>query len=399
MRIYFRHARTVYTFSTQLLDEALLAPSSLRDRFQGWRSRHSHRDFLVAGGRLVLRQPALVKDPRRLMSTFEFIAAHGVKLSREAEEQVREALPAVAGQGAQFPELGKHLRQILVAPHAAEALRAMHSTGLLVRLFPEFAAIDLLVIRDFYHHYTVDAHSFMAIENIHRLRHPVKSLRAPLPGEIFRNLKQPELLFLSILFHDVGKGMPSENHVVGSLEAVERAFPRLDLRPEEADTIRFLIRDHLAMSANLLRRDIFDPETIRAFAEQVGTPERLKLLCLFTYADIRAVNPEALTPWKAESLWQLYVSTANYMSRSLDEERIHAEAHDLQFVSRIMPLLAGSATLREVSAFLGRLTPGATYSACTRPRKWPRTFKMARQLDKKAVESNTSKKRGQNVCG
>ena len=88
--------------------------------------------------------------------------------------------------------------------------------------------------------------------------------------------------------------------------------------------MRFLIRDHLAMSANLLRRDIFDPATIRAFAEKVGTPERLKLLCLFTYADIRAVNPEALTPWKAESLWQLYVSTANYLSRSLDEERFHA---------------------------------------------------------------------------
>ena len=65
----------------------------------------------------------------------------------------------------------------------------------------------------------------------------------------------------------------------------------------------------------------------------------LKLLCLFTYADIRAVNPEALTPWKAESLWQLYVSTANYMSRSLDEERIHAQAHVQQFVERILPLV------------------------------------------------------------
>src|SRR2546427_12636263 len=112
-------------------------------------------------------------------------------------------------------------------------------------------------------------------------------------------------------------------------------FASLDLKTEQADTVRFLIRDHLAMSANLLRRDIFDPETIRVFAEQVGTPERLKLLCLFTYADIRAVNPEALTPWKAESLWQLYVLTANYLTRSLDEERFHAEAGDLQFVDRI----------------------------------------------------------------
>jgi len=32
----------------------------------------------------------------------------------------------------------------------------------------------------------------------------------------------------------------------------------------------------------------------------------LQRLTLLTYADIHAVNPEALTPWKAEMLWQLF---------------------------------------------------------------------------------------------
>ena len=76
-----------------------------------------------------------------------------------------------------------------------------------------------------------------------------------------------------------------------------------------------------------LRRDIFDPETVAAFAEKVGTPERLKMLCLLTYADIKAVNPEALTPWKAENVWQLYISAANYLNRSADL-RVHADLHD-----------------------------------------------------------------------
>ena len=76
------------------------------------------------------------------------------------------------------------------------------------------------------------------------------------------------------------------------------------------------------MSAASQRRDVFDPETVRDFAKVVGTTERLKMLCLLTYADICAVNPEAMTPWKAELLWQLYAATANYLTRSVDDERL-----------------------------------------------------------------------------
>ena len=68
-----------------------------------------------------------------------------------------------------------------------------------------------------------------------------------------------------------------------------------------------------------MRRDIFDPDNIRHFAAKMGTPERLKMLCLLTYADIKAVNPEALTPWKAENIWQLYIGTANLMMHSVDD--------------------------------------------------------------------------------
>ncbi len=409
MREYFRHARVIYGLSTQMLDEALPAAPSLRSRLNNWISRDPQSDFTVTGGRLRLRWPTALRDPARLMGLFEFIAREGVKLSREAEDQVGEALPALAvrpaaAEGARdaaaefiYPRLWEHLREILIAPYAADALRAMHSSGLLVRLFPEFAAIDARVIRDFYHQYTVDAHSFRAIENIHRL--PL----AEQPWErsftdLFTELEQPELLFLALLFHDVGKGMLCEDHITGSLQAVERVFPRLDLREEDRDTVRFLIRDHLMMSANLLRRDIFDPLTIRAFAENVGTPERLKLLCLFTYADIRAVNPEALTPWKAESLWQLYVSTANYMSRSLDEERIHVQAADLQFVERVLPLLLNrrnsDAEMRlDLSIFFEGLP--RRYALAHSPEEVATHFQMARELP--AIRCNCGSK-GANRC-
>jgi [protein-PII] uridylyltransferase len=381
MRIYFRHARAVYALCTQLLDETVEARNISRPR--GWKSHRSHSAFSVVGARLTVLEPVGLRDPQRLLDVFKYVAEHGMKLSREAEDQIREALPIIFDSASALPTLWSNLREILLARHAAEALRAMHSSGFLVRLFPEFGAIDSLVVRDYYHHYTVDAHSFMAIENIHSLREAPQNWERPF-ATLFSELEEPELLFLSLLFHDVGKGMPCEDHVAGSLESIEKVFGRLDLKPDQADTVRFLIRDHLAMSASLLRRDIFDLETIRAFAEQVGTPERLKLLCLFTYADIRAVNPDALTPWKAESLWQLYVLTANYLTRSLDEERFRAEAGDLKFIERIFPLLSSTASSEGLASFLEGLP--RRYLFAHSPEEIAAHLKMARKLKEKSVQ-------------
>jgi [protein-PII] uridylyltransferase len=71
-------------------------------------------------------------------------------------------------------------------------------------------------------------------------------------------------------------------------------------------------------------RDLFDPQTIRDVAHQMETVERLKALTLVTYADISAVNPEVMTPWRAEQLWQLYLAVYNELTRELETERIEA---------------------------------------------------------------------------
>ncbi len=50
------------------------------------------------------------------------------------------------------------------------------------------------------------------------------------------------------------------------------------------------------------------------------------MLTLFTYADITAVHPDALTPWKAENLWRLFIATSNFLDRNVDDERIASAA-------------------------------------------------------------------------
>jgi len=325
MRIYFGHARAVQRSVTQLLEEIPEAWSALYRQVQSWRSRLATPDFSVVDGLIFLQQPSALQDPEVLLRLFHFMAHHGLKLSATTEYRIEQALPALASTPPRGAELWLYLQETLLQPHAADALRAMHSLRLLTLLLPELKLIDSLVVRDFYHRFTVDEHSFLAIESLHRLKQS-QSEWDKRYAELLGELENPELLYLALLLHDTGKGVAGGNHVEASLEIAGRAMDRLDADPKEREEVLFLIANHLELSA-ALRRDIFNPETVAAFADKLGTPERLKMLCLLTYADVKAVNPEALTPWKAENVWQLYMGADHYLNHSADQ-RVHADVND-----------------------------------------------------------------------
>jgi [protein-PII] uridylyltransferase len=59
-----------------------------------------------------------------------------------------------------------------------------------------------------------------------------------------------------------------------------------------------------------------------------------------TYADIKAVNPEALTPWKTENIWQLYIESANYLNLSMDQ-RLKGDSSDEELGLRTLAPAAG----------------------------------------------------------
>jgi [protein-PII] uridylyltransferase len=338
MRIYFGYARAVQRTVMQLQEEIPEAWSSLRRQFQGWRSRPSSPDFSVVDGLIFLQQSSSLQDPEMLLRLFHFMAHHGLRLSATTEHRIEQELPALAVTPPRGAELWLYLQETLLQPHAAEALRAMHSLRLLTLLLPELKPIDSLVVRDFYHRFTVDEHSILAIESLHRLKES-KSEWDRRYAELLGELEDPELLYLALLLHDTGKGVPGGNHVEASLEIAGRCLDRLDVDAGERAVVLFLIGNHLEMSAQL-RRDIFNPETVAAFAEKVGTPERLKMLCLLTYADIKAVNPEALTPWKAENVWQLYIGTANYLNRSADQRVHDANGEKLARLRSLAPVMS-----------------------------------------------------------
>jgi [protein-PII] uridylyltransferase len=389
MRNYFRKARVIDRLTAQRIDEAAPARSSLYGLYKDWRSRFSNADFSVVRNRIFTRQPAAFeREPDLLLRLFEMVARHGLSLSRQAEKFVESESAHLARTAPELPQLGQHLRSIMVQPHAAQALREMHRLGLLVALFPEFQAIDSLVIRDFYHRYTVDEHSFAALQALHQIRMdnaPAVQGASTAPGwkwdgkfaEILSEVEQPDLLYLALLFHDVGKGLPEPDHIRGSLQVMEGVATRLRLPDEDRKTVQFLIARHLEMSAACQRRDVFDAETVQEFARVVGSTERLKMLCLLTYADIRAVNPEALTPWKAELLWHLYVATANYLTRSVDDERVRITGPNRE-IEGLLGIMGSPASADDVRFFLEGFPQ--RYLITQAPADIARHFELARRL-------------------
>ncbi len=325
MRVYYGHAHTVEHIAGQLLEEMPAAQSLFYRQLETWRTGFSDDDFSVVDGLIFFQKPGNLPDAGLLFRTFRLIAQRGFQLSPAAEHHLERARPQLAENLPSGAELWGFLEDIFPELHAADALRAMHSLHLLTLFLPELQGIDALAVRDVSHRFTVDEHTLQAIEYLHRLRQSKFKWDERYAG-ILSELDQPELLNLAILLHDTGRAVSLADHIPASLEIAGKCLERLELQLTDRETVLFLIKHHQDLGAGL-RRDIFDPRTVAQFAESIGTPELLKMLCLFTYADIKAVNPEALTPWKAEDLWQLYIGTANYFNRSVDQ-RVHGDAND-----------------------------------------------------------------------
>jgi [protein-PII] uridylyltransferase len=310
MREYYRHARAVNRAAMRSLDAWDVQSSALFAQFVGWRSRLSNSEFSVHRERVHFRTPQqLESDPELVLRLFEFVARHGMALSGEAVQQLEARLPHLREYFEETRAIWPALNQIFSQTHAPMAVRSMHETGVLFALFPGLEQIECLVVRDFYHRYTVDEHTLVAIQN---------AWSAPAGyGEIWQELPLKGVLLFALLFHDAGKFAAEaesgyRGHVDASLAAADAAMSRIRMPAAERETAAFLIRHHMDLSSAMRSRDLADPKAIRDVAQ----------LTIVTYADTSAVNPSVMTPWRSSQLWQLYLAVYRELTRELAADRI-----------------------------------------------------------------------------
>jgi len=221
-----------------------------------------------------------------------------------------EAAPADMAPAAQQSPLGADIAAALKAPDKtrllellrprhglAAALRELHRAGLLSTLFPGSNV----------------THSILAIERLEQLQSQT-SVSGERFGSMLRELEAPALLTVALLLHDADREQ--------TVRAAQGALDALQLTGDARSTVEFLLRNQLQMSLMAFRQDTSDPTVIGKFVELFSTEERLKMLCLMTVADLSAVSPDALTPWKAEVLWRLFVDTYNHMTMTYGDEVI-----------------------------------------------------------------------------
>jgi [protein-PII] uridylyltransferase len=311
MRDYYLHARVVHRVSRRLIARCRETLSRGRPVQRRLRQEALADGLYVLDGQLHLVEPdgrAFREDPTRLMKVFWHSHRLGLELGVDVERAVEDALDLVDERFQRSSEV----RDLFLAicrnwGRTAQTLGEMHELGLLGRYLPEWGALTCLVQYDVYHRFTADQHSLLAVENLEALA-PGQSTESEGIAEVLNELARPDLLMLGMLLHDIGKGK-GHGHVAKGIPLIRELTSRLDLPREDAETVTLLVAHHLTLSHMAQRRDIDDPKTVASLAEVVGVPERLRMLYLLTFADMRAVGPGVMTGWMARILWELFSRT------------------------------------------------------------------------------------------
>ncbi|PAL21632.1 [protein-PII] uridylyltransferase [Sphingopyxis sp. GW247-27LB] len=310
MQLYFLHAKSVGdvtgTFLAHLDDQ--LAARGRRFLPTIRRRPGKLGGFVLDRGRLAL--PAddfFQKDPVRLLEIFALADRYGLEIHPQAMRQARHDAKLIETRSVRRDARANELfLDVLTSPRDPETvLRWMNEAGVFGRFVPDFGRVVAQMQFDMYHHYTVDEHTIRAIGLLSDIEQDRLKDDHPLSTAIMGQLQSRRVIYAAVLLHDIAKGRGGDHSVLGA-ELALRVCPRLGLSEAETETVSWLVRHHLLMSATAFKRDLADFKTILDFAQVVQSPERLRLLLVLTVVDIRAVGPGVWNSWKRQLLTELF---------------------------------------------------------------------------------------------
>jgi len=364
MRETYGHLRTIHLIcnaaATRICQQKTGRPRGLWSFFSGWTgARRAVDGFVLNGAELGPESPEVFRqDPARMIRVFRILQDQGSVPGAELTALMRAHFSLLTDEWARSPEVRETFLHILRQKgKVGRILRWMHESGVLGRILPEFAPLTCLVQHEFFHRYTADEHTLVCLEQLDAMLDSKESdLRKY--GDLYARVELPEILALAVLLHDTGKAELTRHHEeIGAVHAAQVAR-RFGFRGRELALMTFLVDHHMTLGS-FSRKNLDEPETIRAFARIVQDEERLDLLMLISAADVRAVaGRNNWSSWRELLVWDLYGRTKRMLAG--EEEFLRAEEEERKGrAQQVQTELAGEISREAVEQHLAGM--GSSY--------------------------------------
>jgi len=278
-------------------------------------------DFIVDNHRInIAGNDVFEKDPVNLIRMFWLADRHGLEFHPDALKLATRSLRLIGKTLREDAEANELFMDILTSDRSPELiLRRMNESGVLGRFIHDFGKIVAMMQFSMYHHYTVDEHLLRCVGVLVEIEHGHSQKEHPLAHTLMPLLKDfRKVLFLAVFLHDIAKGRP-EDHSEEGAKVGRRIALRMGMSKSDAETVAWLIEQHLTMSMTAQSRDLNDRKTIEDFAAIVQSLDRLRLLLVLTVCDIRGVGPGVWNGWKGQLLRTLYYETELMLSGGFSE--------------------------------------------------------------------------------
>ena len=320
MKRYYRSAQQVTTLNEMLL--AYFNESVITPRLPNYERNieEINENFKLVDGKLAVQHHKIFSEnPSAILEIF-YILANRPEITGIRARTLRLLILAAKRIDQKYRDNPAHqalFMAIIRSPHRLyETMVAMKRYGVLGNYIPAFGQIMGLMQYDLFHIYTVDAHTLLLLRNLNRFKEPEFAKDFPVVSSVFQRLARRDIVYLAAIFHDIAKGRGGDHSELGATDAIE--FCRSHgFTERECNLVAWLIQNHLLMSVTSQKKDISDPDVVKAFAEKMGDMEHLDYLYTLTVSDINATNPSLWNTWRASLMRQLYTHARDVIRSGL----------------------------------------------------------------------------------
>ncbi|MEI7810985.1 MAG: HD domain-containing protein [Ignavibacteria bacterium] len=318
MKQYFNASNTLNRFSKTIVkrfEEETTPPLS------NYLTVSLDKTFNMKGSNISIKakQPLFLSD---ILKAFYYRGFHDAKFDEELRSLIIESVDNIdksETDGYKQQRAFIFFRKILRLPprKVGKTLEKMNELGVLPLLLPEFKEIVGYFQAGVYHSYTADEHTLQALINVENLHGRENEL-----GRLFTSLREKEMLYLAILFHDIAKSISISGHEIIGAEIASSIMHRMGYKENEVRQVSFLVENHLVMEQIAFRRNLNDSETLNNFTSRFSSVRDLDLLYLLTFADLSAVNQMVWTEWKSDLLAELYRKSREMLAEQITGEKL-----------------------------------------------------------------------------